>query len=265
MSDGKGFADHIADIQDRDQRNRRIRNLVFAAGRHAFTNFETRTHLFFEAEKFGVHFLPVNYNSPLPDTREVDIVGSEVAGARPILKLDLNAQLGVVAKLSPYSGELAGIPDKAKEDPFHWRIPAFGPLDAATYYCMVRHFKPRQIVEIGAGYSSLIAADAAGRNGGSQITCIDPNPRDFLKASVSVKLLPEKVQSVELGLDGYPVDSGSPNILWFGDFLGFCNRVNNHLVSRGIHGYRLLDEPIEEFASAFGVAAVETEGELVQV
>ena len=66
-------------------------------------------------------------------------------------------------------------------------------------------------------------------------------------------------------LDGYPVDSGSPNILWFGDFLGFCNRVNNHLVSRGIHGYRLLDEPIEEFASAFGFAAVETEGELVQV
>ena len=66
-------------------------------------------------------------------------------------------------------------------------------------------------------------------------------------------------------VDGYPVDSGSPNILWFGDFLGFCNRVNNHLVSRRIHGYRLLDEPIEEFASAFGVAAVETEGELVQV
>ena len=65
--------------------------------------------------------------------------------------------------------------------------------------------------------------------------------------------------------DGYPVDSGSPNILWFGDFLGFCNRVNNHLVSRRIHGYRLLDEPIEEFASAFGFAAVETEGELVQV
>ncbi len=53
--------------------------------------------------------------------------------------------------------------------------------------------------------------------------------------------------------------------MWFGDFLGFCNRVNNHLVSRGIHGYRLLDEPIEEFASAFGFAAVETEGELVQL
>ena len=69
----------------------------------------------------------------------------------------------------------------------------------------------------------------------------------------------------EIRGDGYPVDSGSPNILWFGDFLGFCNRVNNHLVSRRIHGYRLLDEPIEEFASAFGFAAVETEGELVQV
>ena len=39
---------------------------------------------------------------------------------------------------------------------------------------------------------------------------------------------------------GYPVDSGSPNILWFGNLLGFMSWVNDHLVSRGVHGYRLL-------------------------
>ena len=54
-------------------------------------------------------------------------------------------------------------------------------------------------------------------------------------------------------------------ILWFGGFLRLCNRVNNHLVSRGVHGYSLLHEPIEEFASASGFAAVETESELVEV
>ena len=64
--------------------------------------------------------------------------------------------------------------------------------------------------------------------------------------------------------DGYPVDSGNPNILWFWDFPGFCNRVNNHLVSRGILPPPA-GRPIEEFASAFGFAAVETKGELVQV
>ena len=82
-----------------------------------------------------------------------------------------------------------------------------------------------------------------------------------IRHSIDLRKLPKE----NINEDGYPVDSGSPNILWFGDFLGFCNRVNNHLVSRGIHGYRLLDEPIEEFAAAFGFAAVETEGELVQV
>ena len=75
----------------------------------------------------------------------------------------------------------------------------------------------------------------------------------------------DQLWQADITYDGYPVDSGNPNILWFWDFLGFCNRVNNHLVSRGIHGHRLLDEPIEEFASAFGFAAVETKGELVQV
>ena len=44
----------------------------------------------------------------------------------------------------------------------------------------------------------------------------------------------------QIGKDGYPVDSGSPNILWFGNLLGFMNWVNDHLVSRGVHGYRLL-------------------------
>ena len=94
----------------------------------------------------------------------------------------------------------------------------------------------------------LLGSPAVGPNGLRAFGIPDPtNPTALLK------------------IDGYPVDSGSPNILWFGDFLGFCNRVNNHLVSRRIHGYRLLDEPIEEFAAAFGFAAVETEGELVQV
>ncbi len=37
---------------------------------------------------------------------------------------------------------------------------------------------------------------------------------------------------------GYPVDSGSPNILWFGNLLGFMSWVDDHLVIRGVRGYR---------------------------
>ncbi len=43
------------------------------------------------------------------------------------------------------------------------------------------------------------------------------------------------------------------------------NWANNHLVSRRLHGYSLLHEPIEELASASGFAVVESEGELVEV
>ena len=141
----------------------------------------------------------IRVKSPVPDTRELYSAGSEVAGARLALNLDLESQLGIVAKISAYSAELANIPEKTQEGRFHWRNPAFGPYDAATYYCMARHFQPRRIIEIGAGYSSLIAVEAAGRNGATEITCVDPYPHDFLKSSVSVKLLPKQIQSVELG------------------------------------------------------------------
>jgi predicted O-methyltransferase YrrM len=45
---------------------------------------------------------------------------------------------------------------------------------------MVRHFQPRLIIEVGSGFSSLIAAEAAAKNRSSALICIEPFPREFL-------------------------------------------------------------------------------------
>ncbi len=69
----------------------------------------------------------------------------------------------------------------------------------------------------------------------------EPDPRHGLPAILRPKqarLLPSQPRFPE---GGYPVDSGSPNILWFGNLLGFMSWVDDHLVSRGVHGYCLLD------------------------
>jgi hypothetical protein len=51
-------------------------------------------------------------------------------------------------------------------------------------YCMIRHFQPRLIIEVGSGFSSLVAAEAIARNGRSELICIEPFPPDFLRKGV---------------------------------------------------------------------------------
>ena len=40
----------------------------------------------------------------------------------------------------------------------------YGSYDGIILYCSIRHYKPKRIIEIGAGYSSFIASVAIDRN-----------------------------------------------------------------------------------------------------
>jgi hypothetical protein len=53
--------------------------------------------------------------------------------------------------------------------------------DTTVYYAMIRRFRPRRIIEIGAGYSTLAAAKAVLANGTGRLEAIDPYPRQFLR------------------------------------------------------------------------------------
>lgn len=64
--------------------------------------------------------------------------------------------------------------------------------------------KPRRIIEVGSGFSSLLMADVKARLGpqGPHITCIEPYPREFLRhPDLQIdQLIVEKVQNVKLDL-----------------------------------------------------------------
>jgi len=46
---------------------------------------------------------------------------------------------------------------------------------------MVRYFKPRLIIEVGSGFSSLVMGRAAAKNGNAPLVCVEPFPREFLR------------------------------------------------------------------------------------
>jgi predicted O-methyltransferase YrrM len=74
--------------------------------------------------------------------------------------------------------DLPGRADESREDGFFLDNGWFGPVDAEVLYCMIRHFQPRQIIEIGSGFSTRLMQRAIKDSGlKTNLTCIDPQPR----------------------------------------------------------------------------------------
>ena len=88
-----------------------------------------------------------------------------------------------IDSISVYSNEFSPPHAGNKDNPkgFYWENPAFSYSDAMSYYCVLRHFKPNHVLEIGSGFSTFVADEALRKNGNGKITLIEPYPREFLR------------------------------------------------------------------------------------
>ena len=138
-----------------------------------------RRELFLSWERHGFHVTPVHFYQPIPDTRSLP----ETLWSRPseLVGIDMNdsMQLELLRNHFPkFRDEYDNLP---VEPPPGQKRPFRG-TDALVTYCMVRHFQPRLIIEVGSGFSSLILGQAAAKNSGSALICIDPFPGTFFVA-----------------------------------------------------------------------------------
>jgi SAM-dependent methyltransferase len=134
-------------------------------------------------ERHGFHLVPNHFYHPIPDTRKLhDDILNRVS-AMPGVAMNEGAQLELLNNaFTAFSAECDAIPHERTEDPhrFHLLNPMFSGLDALVLYCMVRHFKPGLVLEIGTGFSTLLIAQAAVRNASTRLICIDPFPPPML-------------------------------------------------------------------------------------
>lgn len=164
--------------------------------------------LFAFYEKFGLHITLNHYYSPIPDTRtlkdELWEKKSELIG----ININEDAQIKLLSLFSSkFKTEYEKFPTEKPSDPFQYYINngAFDSVDAEILYCMIRHFKPKKILEIGSGYSTLLSAQGVQKNKEiddfkSDLISIEPYPRDFLKSGFPglTKLMIQKVQDIPL-------------------------------------------------------------------
>ena len=163
-------------------------------------------------DKFGVTVTRSDFYSEIPRISEI-----EKAFQTPsLLKLDQvfpdNEQMiAELERLTPAAESFA--PPMTTDSPyeFAWKGGPFGYSDAPAYYAMIRTRKPKNIIEIGSGWSTRIARAACKENGFGRIVCVEPFPSEALRSLPDIELVEKRAQDVEL--------SFFENILEDGDFL----------------------------------------------
>ncbi|MFL6500386.1 MAG: class I SAM-dependent methyltransferase [Candidatus Udaeobacter sp.] len=153
-------------------------------------------------ERSGFHVTPVHFYQPIPNIQTLP----ETLWDRPskLVGIDMNdgVQLDLLRNhFAKFRHEFEHWPTKpAESGRFYLRKSPFGGTDALVAYCMFRHFQPRLIIEVGGGFSSLVAAEAIAKNKDSALICIEPFPRDFLRAGFPGlrSLIEKKVEDMDV-------------------------------------------------------------------
>ncbi|HEY1794654.1 MAG TPA: class I SAM-dependent methyltransferase [Stellaceae bacterium] len=147
-------------------------------------------------QALGVHLAPCNFYSTIPTVDEIEAAFRAPSPPSYDAIFDHAAMTAFLDDaLYPHSHEFD--PPLSGGDGYNWYPRSFSFSDAMAYHCFVRHARPRTIIEIGAGASTLIADAACRQNGRGRIVCIDPYPPDFVSRIAGVsEMIVEPVQNL---------------------------------------------------------------------
>jgi predicted O-methyltransferase YrrM len=133
------------------------------------------------ADRVGLQVVPKTYYSPIPD---LSAVAPQVWTRRSPLHgihFDLDEQVAWIEQhVAEAMREFAPPEGPARPGEFSLTNPSYGRVGADLLHGVVRGLKPRRIVELGSGHSTLIMAAAAERNRAegaeTELRTFDPFP-----------------------------------------------------------------------------------------
>ena len=160
--------------------NRAMRRMLFLAQSHPEIS-----------DRWGYHIRPIHYYEPIPDFRS--ITSEQLERRREFRSIDFgwDAQLQLLRDLSAFRIEFEAA---------DFKNDYFNGLDAAVFYSLIRHLRPRHVIEIGSGYSTRFAHKALTRNAdGGRLTCIEPHPEERLNGlRLSVEVIQKRVEEIDV-------------------------------------------------------------------
>ena len=163
-------------------------------------------------QRLGITITPNHYYYPIPDVEtlpdELWYEKSELVG----VDLRDETQIKLLNDFyTKYKNEYDQIPVTKTEKPgeFYLNNGSYQFVDACIYYCMIRENKPKRIIEIGAGNSTLLAIKGLLKNQEEtghlgDLISIEPYPNALLKNGILglSKLYEKKLEDIDTQIFG---------------------------------------------------------------
>ncbi|MFT5447514.1 MAG: hypothetical protein ACI9DC_002689 [Gammaproteobacteria bacterium] len=149
----------------------------------AWADREERRNL----QEKGLNVIPSNFYSSVPSISETLSSFEYQESTPPYLGcgiFDEEKLREELSELIPFSADFDPPKDGDEETcrSYFWQNSQFSFSDGMSYYAYLRRIKPKTVVEIGSGFSSLAAIEALRKNGSGNLRCVEPYPRPFITA-----------------------------------------------------------------------------------
>ncbi len=161
-------------------------NLLFKIKRR-LVNYYLNILSFETWQKYGYHVLRNHYYSPIPDTSKLTKTIFDRVSEMQGIDMRESKQLELLKNFKDrYKSEYDLFPEK----PLHYydyftTQTSYRCVEAQMLYCFVRELKPKKMIEIGSGYSTMLTAQALRKNKSEGYACdfaaIEPYPNDSIK------------------------------------------------------------------------------------
>lgn len=150
-----------------------------------------------------------HFYAPTVDPHELRSKASrlwpEAPPSTPGIVWDEASHRQVLDELRPLAAEYRYGERPPEEEGFREPNGAFEGLDARMLYGVLRGMRPARMIEVGSGFSTLLAAEVNARflDGEMDFTAIEPYPREFLRGKIPglSRLVEAPVQ--ELGVEEF--------------------------------------------------------------
>jgi hypothetical protein len=154
----------------------------------------------------GVSVTPLHFYFPVPNIKSLQ--RKDWSAPRPCAAFDyrLDEQIDRLHReIAPFAEEWT-FAERATGNShlYHANNGFFERVDAEVAHSFVRHRRPRRVIEIGSGHSTLVLTGAMRRNAAEgavgEFTSIEPHPHGFLKDGLPglTELIEARVQDVPL-------------------------------------------------------------------
>jgi hypothetical protein len=168
-----------------------------------------RQNVYRLAQDYGLHLLPLHFYSPVPHTKSLPAETWTRCSEMPGVRTNARKQLALLATLARrFRKEYEAIPARRPEGspPYTYFSSNgyFDGIDGYVLYSVVRHFRPRRVIEIGSGNTTYLFAQAIARNRKSDagyrcdLTAIEPYPNEVLRTGFPglTRLIAKPLQEV---------------------------------------------------------------------